>query len=167
MAWMTPTAETNEPELHRAGTEAGLSFGLTHPVQAVHQRPRATCAPWSERSRPVADGPAQSSKACEGATSPWVQIPPPPPLICKNTGTGSRQVGAWCSPGLNWWSQLRVMRGPAARISRGCYAWSRTPRTALNRSTHAAEASALPFRAGRDRPRPAGYPPTYRPHHSE
>jgi hypothetical protein len=27
---------------------------------------------------------AQSSKACDGATHPWVQIPPPPPLACDN-----------------------------------------------------------------------------------
>jgi hypothetical protein len=29
---------------------------------------------------PVVNGGAQSSKACEGATPPWAQIPPPPPL---------------------------------------------------------------------------------------
>jgi hypothetical protein len=40
------------------------------------------------------------------------------------------------------------------------------PWTAPNRSTHAAGACALPLRAGRDRPRPARYPPTCRPHHT-
>jgi hypothetical protein len=34
-------------------------------------------------------------------------------------------------------------------------------RTALNRSTHAARACALPFKAGQDRPRPTGCPPTF------
>ena len=27
---------------------------------------------------------AQYSKACEGASLPWVQIPPPPPLTCND-----------------------------------------------------------------------------------
>jgi hypothetical protein len=35
------------------------------------------------------NGGAQYSKACEGASLPWVQIPPPPLLTCKNTGLGS------------------------------------------------------------------------------
>ena len=30
------------------------------------------------------NGGAQYSKACEGATLPWVQIPPPPPLTCDD-----------------------------------------------------------------------------------
>ena len=47
---------------------------------------------------------------------------------------------ASCSPGLICWSQLRAACGPAAQISRRCCAWSRPPRTALNRSTHAVEA---------------------------
>jgi hypothetical protein len=58
----------------------GLSFGLIHPgpepftgERGVPVRPGQVC------SRPVVDGAAQSSKACEGATPPWVQIPPPPP----------------------------------------------------------------------------------------
>ena len=43
-------------------------------------------------------------------------------------------------PGLIWLSQLQTACGPIAGLSRSCYAWSRTPRTALNTSTHAAEA---------------------------
>jgi hypothetical protein len=39
-----------------------------------------------------------------------------------------------------------------AGISRRYYAWSQVPWTGLNGGTHAAEACALPFRAGRDRP---------------
>src|SRR5215470_11961893 len=46
-------------------------------------------------------------------------------------------------------------------ISHGCCAWSQTRRADPNGAAHAAEAYALPFRAGRDRPRPAGCPPTY------
>jgi hypothetical protein len=46
--------------------------------------------------------------------------------------------------------------GPISGLSRRCRAWSRRSRTILNRSTHAAGACTLPFRAGRDRPRLAG-----------
>jgi hypothetical protein len=41
------------------------------------------------RWRPVVNSGVQSSKACEGASLPWVQIPPPPPLTCKNVGLSS------------------------------------------------------------------------------
>src|SRR5215471_11913385 len=34
--------------------------------------------------RTVVNGGEQYSKACEGATPPWVQIPPPPPLTCDD-----------------------------------------------------------------------------------
>jgi hypothetical protein len=73
-------------------------------------------------------------------------------------------------PGLISWSQLRAAHGPAARISHRCCAWSRNPGrpwTTLNRSTHAAGACSLPFTASRDGPRPAGYPPTYEPNHTQ
>jgi hypothetical protein len=148
-----------------AAPGSGLSFGLIHcrpqtfagdrghPVRAGH-----------EHRRTVVNGGAQDSKACEGASLPWVQIPPPPLLTCKNAGLGGRWAGASGPPGLIWWSQLRAVCGPIAGLSRSCRAWSRP---ALNRSTHAAGACTLPFRAGRDRPRPAGYSPTYRPRLTE
>src|SRR5215469_15655640 len=40
-------------------------------------------------------------------------------------------------------------------MSRGCCAWSRTAWTGVTGAAHAAETCALPFTAGRDRPRPA------------
>jgi hypothetical protein len=80
----------------------------------------------------VPDAGAQSPKAHEGATLPWVQIPPPPPLTCKNTGLSGRQTGASCSSGLIYWSQLPAACGPPAGISCGCRAWSQVPRTALD-----------------------------------
>src|SRR5215813_8221510 len=113
----------------------GLSFGLIHlrpppftsvrgpPVRAGHGRRRT-----------VVNSGAQYSKACEGASLPWVQIPPPPPLTCINTGPDGRQAHASGRPGLIYWSQLRAAYGPAARISRRCCAWSRTRRTTLNGS---------------------------------
>ena len=65
----------------RAGTDRGLSSGLIHPrPRAFTSGRRLHVRAGRERSRPVADGGAQYSKACEGATPPWVQIPPPPPL---------------------------------------------------------------------------------------
>ena len=142
-----------------AAPGSGLSFGLIHscpqtftgdrghPVRAGH-----------EHRRTVVNGGAQYSKACEGATPPWVQIPPPPPLTCKNTDPGRRQAGASGSPGLIWWAQLGTQNGPITGLSRRCRAWSRLSRTTLNTSTHAPEACVLPFRAGGSRPdRP---PPT-------
>jgi hypothetical protein len=57
----------------------GLSFGLIHPRPGAFTSGRGPpVRAGQERSRPVVDARAQSSKACEGATSPWVQIPPPP-----------------------------------------------------------------------------------------
>ena len=47
-------------------------------------------------------------------------------------------------PGLIWWSQLQTACGPIAGLGRSCYAWSPTPRTALNTSTHAAGACLRP-----------------------
>jgi hypothetical protein len=68
----------------------------------VRGRSPATVGPrpcWSGHSRPVVDGTAQSSKACEGATLPWVQIPPPPPLTRHDTSTWwprSACLGSFC-----------------------------------------------------------------------
>src|SRR5215472_17921388 len=61
------------------GPAGGLSFGLIHarPELFAGDREPPSC-PGPGHSRLVVDGPAQSSKACEGASPPWVQIPPPP-----------------------------------------------------------------------------------------
>ena len=59
------------------------------PFAAVHGRPRAPRLRWPGRWRTPVNSGAQYSKACEGATLPWVQIPPPPPVTCKNTNLGS------------------------------------------------------------------------------
>ena len=85
-----------------------------------------------ERWRTVRNAQAQYSKACEGASLPWVQIPPPPPLTCTNTGPGRRRAHASCRSGLIYWSQLRATCGPPAGISSGCCAWSPRRRTGLN-----------------------------------
>src|SRR5215471_7035414 len=53
--------------------------------------------------RTVVNGGAQYSKACEGASLPWVQIPPPPPLTCTNTNLGRRQGGVSASLGSFSW----------------------------------------------------------------
>jgi len=150
------------------GRSAALRSGLwsqfwshSPPSGAIHRRSRPPVRAGHVRSRTVVNGGAQYSKACEGASLPWVQIPPPPPLTCINTGLGGQPAAASRSPGLIYWSQFRAACGATAGISRGCCAWSRAHWTVLNTSTHAAEACALPFTAGRDRPRPAGYLPTY------
>jgi len=123
-----------------------------------------------EHWRTLVNAQAQSSKACEGATLPWVQIPPPPPLTCKNVGSDSQQAGASCASRLIYWSQLRATYGPSAGISRGCCAWSRTSRTALNGPEHKHARRRSVHRAvqgWRDRPPPTGYPTTYRAHHTK
>src|SRR5580700_6957799 len=51
---------------------------------AVHGRTRPVVWPGRGRSRPMTDCKAQFLKACEGASLPWVQIPPPPPLTCDD-----------------------------------------------------------------------------------
>src|SRR5215469_12226932 len=59
------------------------------------------------------------------------------------------------------WAHLRAHSPAADRyaadISRDGCAWPEASRTGLNAGTHAVKACALPFRAGRDRSRPAGY----------
>jgi hypothetical protein len=129
----------------------------------VHGRSRAAFLGWSGT---LAAGGAHYSKACEGASLPWVQIPPPPLWPAR---TPILAAGSGCL-GLPWAHLVGSVRNPNGLIgglSRRCRAWSRSSRTTLNTSTHAAEACALPFRAGRDRPRPAGSPSTYKPHHTE
>jgi hypothetical protein len=65
----------------RLGLASGLSFGLIHPRPGPFTSGHGLrVRPGQEHSWPVMNGGAQSSKACEGATPPWVQIPPPPPL---------------------------------------------------------------------------------------
>src|SRR5262245_47843656 len=104
----------------------GLSFGLIHPRPPPFTSVRGPPVRAGHgRRRTVVNSGAQYSKACEGASLPWVQIPPPPPLTCKNTGLVSRQVGASCSAGLIYWSQLRAAYGPPAGASRRRCAWSR------------------------------------------
>src|SRR5262245_142283 len=111
----------------------GLSFGLIHPRPPPFTSVRGPPVRAGHgRRRTVVNSGAQYSKACEGASLPWVQIPPPPPLTCKNVRLSGRQPGPWCSPGLIYWSQLRVVGGHTAGISRGCCAWSPRPRTGLN-----------------------------------
>ena len=97
------------------GRGPGLSFGLIHPCPGPFTGVRGSLVRAGQgRSWTVVNTGAQYSKACEGATLPWVQIPPPPPLNCKNTDLGSRPAGASCSRGLIYWSgRSRDQRGAA------------------------------------------------------
>ena len=73
---------------------------------AVHRRPRPPVRAGHGRWRTVVNGGAQYSKACEGATPPWVQIPPPPPLTCENTGSWQPPGGCLGTPWLIYLAQL-------------------------------------------------------------
>ena len=167
------------------------------PFTAVHGRPRPPARAGHGRWRTVVNASAQYSKACEGATPPWVQIPPPPPLTCDDATPGGMlnrgghrgglifgpqlvsvkraeiPAAGWIGPELRpctaadmIWEETRqvpVGAGRSTRLGRrarqvGC----RFPclRPGRGAHAHAAEACALPFTAGRDRPRPAGYLPT-------
>src|SRR6266536_1620688 len=60
---------------------SGLSFGLIHPRPPPFTSVRGPPVRAGHgRRRTVVNSGAQYSKACEGASLPWVQIPPPPPL---------------------------------------------------------------------------------------
>ena len=52
----------------------------SHPVSVLSLRHHQAARFAQVCSRPVVDGGAQSSKACEGAAPPWESNPPPPPL---------------------------------------------------------------------------------------
>jgi hypothetical protein len=67
------------------------------------------------RLRMLLNGRSQASKACVGSRPPWVRIPPPPPLTCKNTDPSGRKAGESFSPGLIWRSQLRATCGSVRR----------------------------------------------------
>ena len=56
------------------------------PSGGVHRCPRPLVRAGQGRSWTVVNSDAQYSKACEGATLPWVQIPPPPPLTRHDAG---------------------------------------------------------------------------------
>ena len=67
MACMTPATDTNELGRTQGWAEAGLSFGLIHPRSGPFIGERGVpIRPCRVQSRPVVDGPAQFSKACEG-----------------------------------------------------------------------------------------------------
>jgi hypothetical protein len=116
------------------------------PSGGVRRRPRPPVRTGHGRWRPVVNGGAQYSKACEGATPPWVQIPPPPPLTCKNTALGSRQAGASCSAGLICWSQVRAACGPPAGPAAGVVPGHGMPRTTVDdpEQKHARRRSVRP-----------------------
>ena len=86
---------------------SGLSFGLIHPCPppftGVHGPPcprsSGTVAAGGERW-------AQSSKACEGASLPWVQIPPPPPLTCDDVSPLCLLRGGGHRAGLSFGPQM-------------------------------------------------------------
>ena len=102
------------------------------PVHDSSRASAAACLGWSGRWRTPVNGGAQYSKACEGASLPWVQIPPPPPLTCTNSRPGGDRRVPHAPRGLIYWSQFRVAEGHTVGISYGCCAWSQRPRTDLN-----------------------------------
>ena len=145
------------------------------------------------------NGGAQYSTACEGASLPWVQIPPPLPLTCDDAsplcllrGGGHRgglsfgpqmvsvdragmPAAGWIGPELRprtpadkiWEETRRVPVGagrspyPGRRVRQAGAAFlspaGPPSPCARRRSVHHA------VQGWRDRPPPAGYPPTYRP----
>ena len=139
-----------------------LSQFLSHssPSAAVRRRPPESC---SGRSRTVTDagerGPALVESVL-GATPREFES-----RILRNADQGKHRSPV--SPGWRFearWSHLLVSVLSAQHhlhgVGRNCFARSQASRTALQGEQHAAEACALPFRAGQDRSPAAGYPPT-------
>src|SRR5215472_4940734 len=76
------------------------------PFTAVHPRPWHPVHAGHGRWRTVVNGGAQYSKACEGASLPWVQIPPPPPLTCDDASPPRLLRGGGHRGGLNFGPQM-------------------------------------------------------------
>jgi hypothetical protein len=139
----------------------GLSFGLIHPrpppFTDVHSdRVRAVGGRW----RTPVNAMQQCWKACWGQPLRSSNLLSSATLICKNFGSWQPAPEALHGPWAHLWSHV-LSAGQCHRQDEHSYcAWSRSLRTDPHRVAHAAEACALPFRAGRDRSRPAGYPAT-------
>ena len=81
-------------------------------------------------------------------------------LTCTNAGLGGSRAAASCPASLIWSSQFSTVERYSNRVRRNCLARSQKSWTCLNGEAHAVQACALAFRAGRNRPRPAGRLPT-------
>ena len=71
------------------------------------------------------NGGAQYSKACEGASLPWVQIPPPPPLTCDDASPPCLLRGGGHRRGLSFGPQMVSV--DRAEMPRGRLDRTRTP----------------------------------------
>jgi hypothetical protein len=101
---------------------AALSWAQSgsHSGQFASVRPCPRTAPPSTTNPPRtrANATAQTSKACVGASPPWVQIPPPPPVTSGNAGSSLRARTGVSFGGLICWSQLVVRRRSPACAQR-------------------------------------------------
>jgi len=111
--------------------EGSLAQFVSHspPFTTVHLRPRGRAG--HGRSRPNVNGGAQCSKACEGATLPWVQIPPPPPLTCDDASPLCLLGGGGHRGGLSFGPQM-VSVDRAEIPAAGCIGPELRPRTAAD-----------------------------------
>jgi hypothetical protein len=199
-----PTRSSREQQ-----TTPGLSSGLIHPRPGPFTDGRGPAVRAGQgRWRPVVNSGAQSSKACEGATPPRVQIPPPPPLTCDDASPVGMLDRGGHGGGLIFGPQLvSVERAQVPLPSWMGHQFS--PCTAVGVISD--EALPAPYRCRQEPlpdivaglvvvpssvvycapdlpieptytpvkrarycsglavagPRPPGYPPTFRPHHSE
>ena len=87
----------------RRGVTLRLSFRLIH---SCSQQFTGGRRPGIHAARDVADGSAESSKACEGASLPWVQIPPPSPLTCDDASPPCLLRGGGHPAGLSFGPQM-------------------------------------------------------------
>ena len=139
-----------------------LSQFLSHsfPFTAVHWRPRTpACAAHGRWRTPVNAG-QHCWKACKGQPFRSSNLLSSATLTCKNIDECPLPNGLIVSSGLISWAHLPSRGARRCRNQRVRWSWSEASRTAQNGGTHAVKACALPFRAGWDRSRPAGYPPT-------
>ena len=119
-----PGTSRGHPEgRHQGSSGQGLwlSLWLIHPRPGLFTGGRGLpVRAGHERWRTVVNAGAQYSKACEGASLPWVQIPPPPPLTCDDANPRACSVAtgtAVVSVLGHKWSQLIGPRYPRLAAS--------------------------------------------------
>src|SRR5215469_14057742 len=129
------------------------------------RRQRTAAAQASQATRARAANTSRSRPADAGAAAPGAAGLPgaagQPLKFSRRSGVTPGHDDSFI--GLSFEPRAVRPPGSAAAVVPG----HRGPGTGLNAGAHAVQACTIPFSAGRDRPRLAGYLPTYGPHYTE
>jgi hypothetical protein len=93
----------------------GSVLGSFTPVRGRSPAAAGRLSAWS---RTLADAAAQYSKACEGASLPWVQIPPPPLLTRRDVNAGGSTDGYARGVWLSFWPHLQSSGAVIEEVAR-------------------------------------------------